>query len=220
MEVFFPERPGVDRTRLRIHEVGRYSVSLPRDAEENARLMCEVLERLAGLDAKDLHITDACACVGGDSLALARRFARVTAVELDPGTHDILRHNLAVYAGTDLGHQGVVVHDPCDCTQLFRDPEWTSDVVYIDPPWNQAGRPWHSQLPSVMPQLSGKGLDAVVADLLGRSIARPVMVVCKCPWNFDFTRFTRTLSKMDCVMLTHRVNKYFLVCCVKKSMSA
>jgi tRNA1(Val) A37 N6-methylase TrmN6 len=208
MEGFFPDQEGVDRTRLRIHEVGRYSISLPRDAEENVRTMAAVLARLTGKDACELHVTDACACVGGDTIALAKHFARVTAVEVDRGTHDILTHNLRTYG---------LLSERCeplraDCVELFRDPAWRSDVVYIDPPWNQAGRPWHTQLASVMPQLSGRGVEAVASELLGRE-GGPVMVVLKCPWNFDFTRLCRAMQGVSIV--THKVNKYFLVCCTR-----
>lgn len=43
-----------------------------------------------------LHATDATACCGGSAIALARRFGRVTAVELDGDRADDLQHNVTL----------------------------------------------------------------------------------------------------------------------------
>ncbi len=75
---------------------------------------------------------DACAGIGGDTIAMALRWP-VVAVEIDPEMIEIFRHNIKVY-----GLQDKVEVVQGDITELVNDEEFKSrlgelDVIFFDP---------------------------------------------------------------------------------------
>ena len=73
-------------------------------------------------------VLDACCGCGGNAIALARRCARVVAVDVDAAKLDQARHNAAIYGVLD---KIDFVHD--DAIAVLR--RATADVVFLSPPW-------------------------------------------------------------------------------------
>ena len=80
-------------------------------------------------------ITDATACVGGNTVSFAKHFKTVQAIELDESRYHQLKHNLdlitTAYGGNYFLGEVRLYHGDCLslCSQLKQ------DVVFVDPPW-------------------------------------------------------------------------------------
>jgi hypothetical protein len=103
VDALFPRLPFEARLRLRVDPVASFSVMDQPLADRVAGLLAALAEAVAvaagaASAGQQQHAVDACACAGGSALALAQRFARVTAVELDADRADDLLHNFAVAA--------------------------------------------------------------------------------------------------------------------------
>ena len=75
MDEVFPLRQGVDYTKLKLTEVGEYSVTRRRDADRIITIIKTVLK-----DTKTRSITDATGCVGGDTIHFALNFQKVDSI--------------------------------------------------------------------------------------------------------------------------------------------
>lgn len=164
------------------HEAVQYDeVSLYSATDQlTARAIAGVLRTLPGVTAEST-VTDATACIGGNTLEFARAFAHVHAVELDSLRASMLCHNLA-WLQLD---KGVTVHeaDYCDLQATLR-----QDVVFLDPPW---GGKRYKQQDRVRLYLS----DRDVGDLCGAILIHTAHVVVKVPCNFDVRHFAQTVQQ-------------------------
>lgn len=197
----FPIRPGVAREQLHIHEVGRYSISRPADAEATTAVVLDALRWLCAgrVQPAQLSLLDATACVGGNTLSFAETFGRVTAVERDRETCAMLDHNLRVYKLRPKVR--VLCGDALSLTRARH------DIVFLDPPWNAPGQPWHSTQSAVRLTMSGRPLPAVVKHFLGA--ARPLLLVVKVPLNYDFAELHKGLPGVP--MGARRLRRFYLV---------
>lgn len=164
------------------HEAVQYDdVSLYSATDQlTARATARVLQTLPGV-TKASTVTDATACIGGNTMEFARIFAHVHAVELDSVRASMLRHNLALLQ-LDMG---VTVHeaDYCQLQTTLR-----QDVVFLDPPW---GGKRYKQQERVRLYLS----DRDVGDLCGAILLHTPHVVVKVPCNFDVKHFAQTVQQ-------------------------
>ena len=164
------------------HEAVKYDeVSLYSATDQlTARATARVLRTLPGVTAAST-VTDATACIGGNTLEFARAFAHVHAVELEPVRASMLRHNLA-WLQLD---KSVTVHeaDYCDLQATL-----CQDVVFLDPPW---GGKRYKQQERVRLYLS----DRDVGDLCGAILLHTAHVVVKVPCNFDVRHFAQTVQQ-------------------------
>lgn len=203
----FPVRPGIEREQLQIHEVGRYSISRPADAEATTGVVLDALRWLCGgrVQPSQLSVLDATACVGGNTLSFAETFGRVTAVERDRETCAMLDHNLRVYKLRSKVR--VLCGDALGVTRARH------DVVFLDPPWNAPGQPWHSTQSAVRLSLSGRSLPAVIRHFLGA--AKPRLLVVKVPLNYDFGELQKGLPGVP--IGVRRLRRFYLVIVVSTS---
>lgn len=164
------------------HEAVQYDdVSLYSATDQlTARAIARVLRTLPGVTQAST-VTDATACIGGNTLEFARIFAHVHAVELDSVRVSMLRHNLALLQLDT----GVTVHeaDYCQLQTTLR-----QDVVFLDPPW---GGKRYKQQERVRLYLS----DRDVGDLCGAILLHTPHVVVKVPCNFDVRHFAQTVQQ-------------------------
>jgi hypothetical protein len=102
-----------------------------------ANEMARTVRRLPGL-TDDSTVLDATACVGGDTIALARVFRNVTAVEINRGRASMLENNLRVCASEGRRLKGVPNVIVGNCTTIWKDLP-AQDVVFMSPSWNGTG---------------------------------------------------------------------------------
>ena len=176
IQYLFSQEPPAFHDAVEYDEVSLYSATDQLTARATAR----VLRTLPGVTAAST-VTDATACIGGNTLEFARAFAHVHAVELDPVRASMLRHNLA-WLRLD---KDVTVHeaDYCDLQATLR-----QDVVFLDPPW---GGKRYKQQERVRLYLS----DRDVGDLCGALLLHTAHVVVKVPCNFDVRHFAQTVQQ-------------------------
>ena len=77
---FFP----ANNDKILIDAIGKYSISLP----DKTQIITNLIEK--HINTTDIIITDAMACIGGDTLSFSQRFTKVNAVEFDKIRFDYL----------------------------------------------------------------------------------------------------------------------------------
>jgi predicted RNA methylase len=120
-------------------------------------------------------VTDATACVGGDTLLFSLWFKRVESIEWKHDNLVALRNNVEAFGATNVNiHQG-------DSTRIFN---WRTNVLYIDPPW---GGPDYLAKHNIDLWMGSIRVDDWVEEILKRD-ERPEYIVLKLPRNYNFTR--------------------------------
>lgn len=191
MEDLFPRKDGLDYTRLQTTIEGSYSITRRRDADR----ILNVLRKTFPL-IRQMTITDATACIGGDTLNFASQFAHVHSIELKEDNFKALTNNVDVY-----GFQNVTLYH-ADATQFFN---WNTHILYVDPPWGGKEYRKHTNLDLF---LSGKRLDIWLEEILMRR-NRPNYILLKLPVNYNFNRLN-FLVNVDAIK-PHQIRSYLLV---------
>ena len=169
-----------ERHLLQIDEEGAYGASNEICAAKFAKA--------AELDGVAC-VVDATACVGGNSIAFARRFPRVVAVELNMERSRMLAHNITHVRRFERRGRVDVVQGDCLEKLLTLDVDWASTLVFADPPWG--GRHYEDCQDVDSEQgvhLKGKGtLDGFVETVAGLGCRH---LLLKVPHTFDAARFS------------------------------
>ena len=207
MSAFFPWKDGIQWNQLKIHAIGKYSVSRPRESQQIADAIVSTLRKVYGDTYTPGTILDGTACVGGDTIRFAQVFRHVIAVEKDAPTYVMLENNISVYefpqSRIELIHGSLlgVLSETQKC-----------DVVYIDPPWNPPGRPWYTRLKNLMLFLDCTPIDAIVQEIFSAAETSPALVAIKCPANFDVRRFVKALPGVPVIL--HPIHTFFILLCI------
>lgn len=188
---------------LMLDSVALYSVC----PEQQATNICNSISSLPKLDKLTKPvITDACACVGGNTLAfvLCGLFSMVNAVEIDKTRKSMLDHNLSVIkhrSPTPVRVYGI------DYLKLMYEQQ--QDIVYIDPPW---GGPGYQYKPKLQLFLGGKHLAEIMCVLHENTCNTGTKyVVFRAPLNFDVDDMNSRLRKSKLSMsVCKRFKKYSL----------
>ena len=149
MEDLFPRKEGIDYSKLQTTEEGSYSITRRRDAERILHVLKHTFPH-----SRDMTITDATACIGGDTLNFASQFSHVHSIEVKEDNFKALTNNVEVYR-----FQNITLHHG-DSTLLFN---WNTHVLYIDPPWGGKDYKKHANLDLFM---SKKRLDVWLEEIL------------------------------------------------------
>lgn len=191
MEDLFPRKEGVDYSKLQTTEEGSYSITRRRDADRIMNVF-----RMIFPNMRQYTITDATACIGGDTLNFASNFAHVHSIELKDENFKVLTNNVETY-----GFQNITLHHN-DAIKLFN---WNTHILYIDPPWGGKDYRKHANLDLY---LSDKRLDLWLGEILMRS-NRPNYIVLKLPVNYNFNRLN-TLVNVDNIK-PYQIRSYVIV---------
>uniref|UniRef100_K3WXR2 Trimethylguanosine synthase n=1 Tax=Globisporangium ultimum (strain ATCC 200006 / CBS 805.95 / DAOM BR144) TaxID=431595 RepID=K3WXR2_GLOUD len=203
-DFFFRNLDFETRSQLQIDDVAGFSVT----EHESATKISEAILALFTSDDKwwpenpassvrekfPLTITDATACIGGNTISFCDYFTHVNAVECDLIRCQMLQHNLGVLKKTNIAciHASYLV-----VIEFLR-----QDVVFIDPPW---GGPEYKDLAKVDLFLDDIPLYDVCRMLYG--LAK--VVVLKVPTNFDTEKFAQHVPGI--VTVRKDLNKMHLV---------
>lgn len=208
--VFFPWKEGLQWNRLKIHAVGKYSISRPRESQQIADAIVATMRKVRGDAYIPGTILDGTACVGGDTIRFAQTFEHVIAVEKDAATYALLKNNIYVY---ELPNSKVqLIHDNLLAVLLEKRVQHC-DVIYIDPPWNPPGRAWYTRLKNLMLFMDHTPVDQVVQDIFNTAEEMsPAVVAIKCPANFDVRRFVKSLPGVPVIL--QPVHTFFVLLCI------
>jgi hypothetical protein len=191
MEDLFPKQEGLDFTKLKMTEEGSYSITRRRDAERIFYMLTQTIP-----DLNSLKVTDATACIGGDTINFALRCKHVDSIELKQDNFEALSNNVSQY-----GLSNVTLHQG-DSTKLFN---WYTDILYIDPPWGGKTYKDHTELDLY---ISNKRIDTWLEEILLKR-NRPTYIILKLPTNYNFKRFN-FLSNVDYIR-PYRIRTYIMV---------
>jgi len=161
---FFPS----NNDKIKIDTVGKYSITLP----DKSNIITNLISKHMG--SNDITITDAMACIGGDTLSFSKVFSKVNAIEIDPIRFEYLKHNMQLFN--------------CENINFFNDDylkiinQLQQDVIYIDPPW---GGPDYKNKKTLKITIGTKKLETICDDIIQQKLCK--LLVLKLPFNYDLT---------------------------------
>ena len=171
--------PAVDegvRGGMQLDAVAEYSVTDEETAESFTALLLHLLPSTS-------TVTDACACVGGNTLSFARHFSHVQACELDHTRYTMLNHNLSIALPS--ASVSTFLGSYLDLFHLLR-----GHAVFIDPPF---GGTDYELYDTVQPALGGVGMGELSRRVLTQSRQTKVIMM-KLPRNVDWRGILRELA--------------------------
>lgn len=146
-DFYFRYVPPDTRAQLVLDHEASYSVTDQVTADKITRDILQFVPPTA-------MITDATACVGGNTYSFAKTFEHVRAIEIDPLRHSYLSSNMSV-----LGLSNVMCtwgDANIECKRRYQ------DLVFFDPPW---GGPSYKNNINIQLYLSKKPLSEVCSDV-------------------------------------------------------
>jgi hypothetical protein len=190
MEGLFPYKPCVDYSALKITDEGRYSITKKYDSQQ----ITSILLNLKNISTEST-ITDATACVGGDTINFGLHFQNVKSIELEPDNFDALVNNVQTFQMNN-----VILYN-ADAVKIFK---WYTDILYIDPPWGGRG---YKKYRNFDIYISKKRIDIWIEEILARK-TKPKYIAIKLPFNY---RFTRLMFLENTTIKSYQINSYVLL---------
>jgi tRNA/tmRNA/rRNA uracil-C5-methylase (TrmA/RlmC/RlmD family) len=167
-KLLFPETKNIkNMDKLRITNIGLYSITKPKDADWISNKILEYVK-----NGKEMTITDATSAIGGNSISFAKHFKNVNSIEMNPLHFEMLKNNIGVY-----GYNNVKFYLG-DSVKVLKDTK--QDIVFFDPPW---GGPNYKKIKHLKLNLSKVPLSIIVNDLLKGDTK---YIVIRTPINFDY----------------------------------
>jgi hypothetical protein len=158
--------------RMRWDSVATYSVTPHQYGTIMVDSIKKWLEQYS-VTACDLVLTDACACIGCDTIRFCGAFKWVHAVEVNAQRHGHLLHNTRVMQVRNLDTH---------CADFVKIMHGlVQDVVYFDPPWPGARN--YKKVSRCRLTLSGQPIEDLCKALFMNNQAK--WIVIKAPNNFD-----------------------------------
>lgn len=168
------------REKLQLDQEALYSTTDQLTADKITKDLVRVIP-------KNSIITDATACIGGNTFSFAQTYKQVLAIEKDPRRAQMLRTNMTL-----LGAKNVTT--VCgDAIALI--PQSHHDLIFIDPPW---GGPEYKQHVRVTLSLSNTPLHTICNQFANHT----KYIALKVPVNFDEAHFVEE-TKVS-LQLVHR----------------
>lgn len=191
MEEIFPSYEGLRPELLQVTDEGKYSITRRRDSEQILKIVEHAVESF-----ETKTVTDATACIGGDSINFALHCKKVIAIELKEDNYEVLKKNIRAYNLENIDALWG------DSTILFN---WHTDVLYIDPPW---GGPKYKNYTNLILYVSNIRLDNWIEQVVQRK-NRPSFIFLKLPMNYNFSTllFLPNVSNVK----YHPIRKFILV---------
>lgn len=155
------------REKLQLDHEALYSTTDQLTADKITKDLLRVVPKTS-------IMTDATACIGGNTYSFAQSFKQVIAIEKDARRAHMLRTNMTL-----LGAKNVATM--CgDAIEII--PQSHHDIIFIDPPW---GGPEYKQHAKVALTLSGTPL----TDICNNFANYTKYIALKVPVNFDESLF-------------------------------
>jgi 16S rRNA G966 N2-methylase RsmD len=167
----FPNKRGIDYSKLQMTDEGKYSMTRKFDSDK----IIQHMRTIVG-DLSTKHITDLTGNVGGDTISFGLHFKKVDSIELDESNFKVLEHNVQVY-----NLRNITLHHG-DSLKVYK---WKTDVLYIDPPW---GGPEYKEQIVLDLFLGDKRIDEYISSLIKKKW-KPNYIFLKLPSNYNFSRF-------------------------------
>ncbi len=151
-----------------------YSITRPHEAKQ----ITNFIKRCTSVFKKpeEITITDATACVGGDTINFALNFKNVISVEMNKETFDLLCLNTKIF---NCNNVTLINEDYTKCWDSF-----LQDIIYIDAPWNGSS---YKTKKEIELELSGVPLHELIKKIIKKNRENKFYtnIFVKVPLNID-----------------------------------
>lgn len=192
--IFFPD---MQNKHILMDDVAKYSITLPEKADMITEIIRKNYQLIFPTDNLDeLIITDAMACIGGNTLSFSKCFKEVNANEINTTRFQYLVHNMKEYERTNISFYNDnylnIIH------------KLKQHIVFIDPPWG--GPIYKSQYKmDIMIQYDEEAnqpvkevkLDEIIDNIFSDEMTK--MIIYKLPINHNIDNFKKYKYKMMCL---------------------
>ena len=190
MHRYFPRKKGINISKLKITDEGKYSVSKPEDAKITNKVIYNYFK------TKNITITDATANNGGNTINFALDFSHINAVEISKKQFDVLQHNIDVY-----GLKNVTMYQEDYLKVMLR---LQQDVIFIDAPWGGRGYRESAMLDLF---LGNVNLVDVVKTLHESNVFK--LCILKVPHNYNYAKL---FSNINIRFDVYSLKSYAIIC--------
>lgn len=189
---FFPESSG---KKILLDDVSKYSITLP----DKAQTISEVTKKNYQLvfpddDLSNITITDAMACVGGNTLSFSNFFNKVIANEINTTRYQYLVHNMKEY-----NRENIVFYND-NYLNLMNKLE--QQIVFIDPPWGGPIYKSQYKMEIVLQDEAEKETNIhEMVNILFENNSGTKMIIFKLPINHNIENFKQSKYKYKMICL-------------------
>jgi len=188
--IFFPD---MANKNIMMDDVAKYSITLP----EKADMISEIIKKNYHLnyqtdDMTQLTITDAMACVGGNTLSFAKSFKSVNANEINITRYQYLVNNMKEYNMENISFY--------NSNYLNLINKLKQHIVFIDPPWGGPIYKSQYKMDIIINTDDNKEikLHEIIDDIL-KDENETKMIIFKLPINHNIDNFKKYKYKMACL---------------------
>lgn len=189
---FFPDSNG---KKILLDDVSKYSITLP----DKAQTISEVTKKNYQLvfpddDLSNITITDAMACVGGNTLSFSNHFSKVIANEINTTRYQYLVHNMKEY-----NRENIVFYND-NYLNLMNKLE--QNIVFIDPPWGGPIYKSQYKMEIVLQDDTEKETNIhEMINILFENNSGTKMILFKLPTNHNIENFKNSKYKYKMICL-------------------
>ena len=189
---FFPDSNG---KKILLDDVSKYSITLP----DKAQTISEITKKNYQLvfpddDLSNITITDAMACVGGNTLSFSNFFNKVIANEINTTRYQYLVHNMKEY-----NRENIVFYND-NYLNLMNKLE--QNIVFIDPPWGGPIYKSQYKMEIVLQDEAEKETNIhEMVNILFENNSGTKMILFKLPINHNIENFKQSKYKYKMICL-------------------
>jgi 16S rRNA G966 N2-methylase RsmD len=188
--IFFPD---MTNKNIMMDDVAKYSITLP----EKADMISEIIKKNYHLnyqtdDITQLTITDAMACVGGNTLSFAKSFKAVNANEINITRYQYLVNNMKEYNIDNISFY--------NGNYLNLINKLKQHIVFVDPPWGGPIYKSQYKMDIIINTDDDKEvkLHEIIDDIF-KDENETKMIIFKLPINHNIDNFKKYKYKMACL---------------------
>jgi len=188
--IFFPD---MINKNILMDDVAKYSITLP----EKADMISEIIKKNYHLifpndDITQLTITDAMACVGGNTLSFAKTFNSVNANEINITRYQYLVNNMNEY---DIKNILFYNNNYLNLIHTLK-----QHIVFIDPPWGGPIYKSQYKMDILLTTDDNKEIKLYeIIDDIFKDDNNTKMIIFKLPINHNIENFKVYKYKMACL---------------------
>ena len=192
MDTIYKYFPFLNKTlhiKLKIDEVGLYSISTPK----NALIISQLIKK--NINSHDnIIITDAMAGVGGNTISFSSFFYLVNSIEIDNTRFEYLVSNIQLYNKENiLCIKGNFLDY---ITKMYQ------DIIFLDPPW---GGKNYKDYDMIKINIDDKTLEQVCSYIIDNNLCN--IIAIKLPLNYDLEE----INKIRQEIIVEKLEKMMLI---------
>jgi 16S rRNA G966 N2-methylase RsmD len=184
----FPKKKGVDISKLKLSNIGRYSVTKLNVTEHLQMLIPQIYNLIEVKSPKDLVVTESNGGLGGMTIQIGQMFKKINVVEIIAEHAKIIKHNTDQYGLT----KKVKIHTADYMDVMY---ELKQDIIISDPPWGGTN---YYKIKALKLHLNNIDITCIINDLYDKNLFKLYVLIT--PTNFDIKHFTEKI-KSDSIFI-------------------